>query len=321
LPRASPNAFWSRAHFPLSGSGGSTWIAAIGKEVASYGIWFFILGVSTTIIFLTDNLVVGYFIGTSAVAIYSIAAAWRNMRGRVVLAFNWVLTPVAATYDAKGDLARQQRLLIQGTRASLAYAIFMTAIFLTYGDAIIRSWVGPGFEKAAVVLALLTLPSAASITQMTTSSVLQGMAKHKSLALILLGRSAGQPGAEPPLGKAAWHLRASRLGTDFDHNDQRLGRPTHSGLSHHLDALGRYYTTAFCQLSWALCRVVPIVAVRYFWQPPVRGSDRFLPGGGPALLCRGVWFVLQQKCPVGSPLCFVATLVPTNRSLFHAKPW
>src|SRR5580700_3208773 len=94
--------------------------------------------------------------------------------------------PVAAAYDAQADLSKQRQLLLLGTRASFAAAIFMATIFLAYGRRIVHIWVGSGFEQAAVVLAILTFPLVTQSSQMTTLMVLQGMAKHKNLSLIYL---------------------------------------------------------------------------------------------------------------------------------------
>ncbi|HTS17293.1 MAG TPA: oligosaccharide flippase family protein [Verrucomicrobiae bacterium] len=156
------------------------------RETYSTSIWFLILAVSVRISFFTDNVVIGYFRSTGEVAIYSIAGRLAQYALVGVHAFNLVLMPVAAAYDAHADLSKQRQLLLLGTRASFAAAIFMATIFLAYGGQIIHIWVGAGFEQAAVVLAILTLPLVTQSSQMTTLMVLQGMAKHKNLSLIYL---------------------------------------------------------------------------------------------------------------------------------------
>lgn len=156
------------------------------RETYATSIWFLILAVSVRISFFTDNVVIGYFRSTGEVAVYSIAGRLAQYALIAVHAFNLVLMPVAAAYDARADSSKQRQLLLLGTRASFAAAIFMATIFLAYGGRIIHIWVGTGFEQAAVVLAILTLPLVTQSSQMTTLMVLQGMAKHKSLSLIYL---------------------------------------------------------------------------------------------------------------------------------------
>jgi O-antigen/teichoic acid export membrane protein len=148
--------------------------------------WFLILALSVRISFFTDNVVLGYFRTTGEVAVYSIAGRLAQYALLAVHGFNLVLMPVAAAYDAQADLSKQRRLLLLGTRASFAAAIFMATIFLAYGRQVIRVWVGPGFEQAAVVLAILSIPIATQSAQTTTLAVVQGMAKHKNLSLIYL---------------------------------------------------------------------------------------------------------------------------------------
>ena len=156
------------------------------RETYATSIWFLILAISVRISFFTDNIVLGYFRTTGEVAIYSIAGRLTQYALVAVAAFNVVLMPVSAGYDAQADLARQRRLLLLGTRASFAAAIFIATIFLAYGGQIIHIWVGSGFELAAIVLAILTFPLITQASQTTTLMVMQGMAKHKNLSLIYL---------------------------------------------------------------------------------------------------------------------------------------
>jgi len=152
-------------------------------------IWFLILAISVRISFFTDNVVIGYFRTTGEVAVYSIAGRLAQYALVAVAAFNVVLMPVSAGYDAQADLSKQRRLLLLGTRASFAAAIFMATIFLAYGRRIIHIWVGSGFEQAAIVLAILTFPMITQASQTTTLIVMQGMAKHKNLSLIYLAEA------------------------------------------------------------------------------------------------------------------------------------
>jgi O-antigen/teichoic acid export membrane protein len=156
------------------------------RETYATSIWFLILAISVRISFFTDNIVIGFFLGTTAVAIYSIAARLAQYAFVAAHALNVVLMPIAARFDSQADTARQRQLLLMGTRASFATAVFMATIFLAYGGQIIHVWVGKGFEQGATVLAILTVPMITSSSQMTTLVVLQGMAKHKTLSLIYL---------------------------------------------------------------------------------------------------------------------------------------
>jgi O-antigen/teichoic acid export membrane protein len=159
------------------------------RDTYATSIWFLILAISVRISFFTDNVVIGYFRTTGEVAVYSIAGRLAQYALIAVNAFNLVLMPVSAAYDAQADLSKQRRLLLLGTRASFAAAIFMATIFLAYGRRIIYIWVGSGFGQAAIVLAILTFPMITQASQTTTLIVMQGMAKHKNLSLIYLAEA------------------------------------------------------------------------------------------------------------------------------------
>ncbi len=75
------------------------------RETYATSIWFLILAVSVRISFFTDNIVIGYFRSTGEVAVYSIAVRLAQYALVAVAAFNVVLMPVSAGYDAQADLA------------------------------------------------------------------------------------------------------------------------------------------------------------------------------------------------------------------------
>jgi O-antigen/teichoic acid export membrane protein len=237
------------------------------RETYAISVWFLILAISVRISFFTDNIVIGYFLGTAPVAVYSIAARLAQYALVAVSAFNVVLMPLATSYDAKADLASQRRLLLLGTRASFAAAIFMATIFVAYGGQLIHVWVGKGFEQAAVVLSILTVPIVFQAAQTTTVIVVQGMAKHKTLSLICLAEAVANLVLSLILVKPMGMIGVA-LGTALTSTFSSLiAKPIFVCRILSID-LADYYRQAFLPVILGTAPLVALlVSFRYVWLP------------------------------------------------------
>jgi len=269
------------------------------RETYATSIWFLILAVSTRISFFTDNIVLGYFRSTGEVAVYSIAGRLAQYALIAVHAFNLVLMPVSAGYDAQADLTKQRRLLLLGTRASLAAAIFMGTIFLAYGGRIIHIWVGPGFEKAGLLLAILTLPIITQSAQTTTLVVAQGMAKHKNLSLIYLAEALANlvlslvlVQLKGPYGGMVGVALGTALTNTFS---SLIAKPIYVCRLLSL-RLGDYYRQAYLPvLVGTSPLVVLIVCAQYVWLPQKFITMAIFCTAAAAVYFSGVYFLFFTK--------------------------
>lgn len=166
----------------------------IAKSVYRYGFWFFLQIVAARISALSDNITVGIFIGTSAVAVYSFALRLIAIARESGHSLANAVYPLAAGHDARGELHKQQRLLMITTQASLGFALLVATFFLGYGGEILSAWIGTGLTAAqihqsVVVLFMLTIPTLGVLTQQTNGAVIQGVDGHRILAYLLLGEA------------------------------------------------------------------------------------------------------------------------------------
>ncbi|HVM62397.1 MAG TPA: oligosaccharide flippase family protein [Verrucomicrobiae bacterium] len=237
------------------------------RETYATSIWFLILAVSVRISFFTDNIVIGYFRTTGEVAVYSIAGRLAQYALVAVNAFNLVLMPVSAAYDAQANLAKQRRLLLLGTRASFAAAIFMATIFLAYGRQIVHIWIGSGFEQAAIALAILTFPMITQSSQTTTLIVMQGMAKHKTLSLIYLGEAIANLVLSLILVRPLGMIGVA-LGTALTNTlSSLIVQPLYVCRVLSLD-IADYYRKAFLPVLLATVPLIALIAgFQYIWLP------------------------------------------------------
>ena len=153
------------------------------KEVFSFGIWSTIRSVTTMIPTRVTPLVVGGLLGVSLVAPLSIAARLIATASAILVAATGVITPIATALHAREDHERQQDLLVEGGKYSLAAATLMLALFLLLGKPLIHLWVGPEMALAYPLLALMAIGRWVSMSQVVTRGVITAQAKHRWLAL------------------------------------------------------------------------------------------------------------------------------------------
>ena len=156
------------------------------KALVSYGGFRFISIVSNQLIFYSDSLVIGLYLGAEAITYFAIAGSLMNTGRNVVSLVTDTLTPSAARMDATDDVSGLQRLLILGTRMALLVALPLCLGFIFLGEQFMTLWMGKEFAYCATILAVLTIPQFTSMAQYVSTAVLSSMAKHNVLAYIAL---------------------------------------------------------------------------------------------------------------------------------------
>jgi O-antigen/teichoic acid export membrane protein len=159
---------------------------AASRELFGFSVYRFIWIVSNQLIFYSDAVVIGIFLGAGAITSYAIATTLINYARTVVFLLLDPFYPSAARMDAKGDFAELQRLLIVGTRIALVVALPLCIGLLFLGRQFITLWVGSAYAGGAVVLMVLVIPQFFSMPQYVSALVLAGMARHRTFAYVAL---------------------------------------------------------------------------------------------------------------------------------------
>lgn len=154
------------------------------KGLFGFGVYRFLWIVSNQLIFYTDSVVIGIFLGAKAITFYAIAGSLVNYGRNVVSLAADTFAPVASRLDAKSDWIGLQKLQILGTRITLLIGLPMCLGFLFLGKQFIVLWMGSQYAVSALYLTVLTIPQFTSMTQYISAQVLVGMARHKVLAYI-----------------------------------------------------------------------------------------------------------------------------------------
>lgn len=105
----------------------------------------------------TDKLVLGVFLGTSAVTLYEIGAKLNSL----ITSFSGLSVsatlPVAAELNAQNRHASLLSLFLRGTKIVATLVVPIIVILVAMAGPFINAWFGPGFETAVPVAQLLLL--------------------------------------------------------------------------------------------------------------------------------------------------------------------
>ena len=160
------------------------------RDLFGFGIYRFIWIVANQLIFYSDSVVIGIFLGASSITFFAIAGSLINYGRSIVSLLTDTLVPTAARLDAKQDLAGLQKLLIMGTRMALIVSLPTCLGLMFLGKQFIVLWMGAPYAGAAVFLVVLTIPQFGSMSQYVSALILAGMAKHKVLAYLVFAEGA-----------------------------------------------------------------------------------------------------------------------------------
>ncbi len=156
------------------------------RDLFGFSIYRFIWITANQLIFYSDAVVIGIFLGAAAITPYAIAGTLINYGRNIVSLVTDTLYPAAARMDAKADLAGLQRLLVVATRIALLVTLPLCLGFLFLGRQFITLWMGPAYADSAVLLMVLTIPQFGSMSQYGSVLILTGMARHRALAYFAL---------------------------------------------------------------------------------------------------------------------------------------
>lgn len=154
------------------------WSSSIGKEITRYGIWAFLIVLATRIIYQTDLIVVGIFLGPTAVTTYAIAIILVDQLRLMMQTANSILTPRLSALNASGEKQAQQELILKWSFLSALLAIFVGVPLVVNGQAFIALWMGVGFETSGRILSVLVLPFFVTAPSLALSSYLFATSQH-----------------------------------------------------------------------------------------------------------------------------------------------
>jgi O-antigen/teichoic acid export membrane protein len=175
-------AFAARRTFPEMRIVPSRFSAVHVREVSAFSLYLFVISIAIQVGTHVDNLIVGGFLGTTAVAVYTVAMRLSEYHRQLCGQFSGFLFPLIVRYHADKDGTALRTTLVEGTRIGLALATLVALGMVVLGRELIQLWMGPGFEAAVIPLYILAGAGIVMVAQGPTGNILLGTGQHRMVA-------------------------------------------------------------------------------------------------------------------------------------------
>ena len=159
------------------------------REVTSFSLYLFVIDIAIQLGFNLDNLVLGAFLGTSAVAVYAVASRLADYQRQLCNQFNGLLFPVVVGMGARADLPRLQETLLHGTRLAFGLVLGVTVCLVVFAEPLVRTWMGAEFLESLPALYALALAGLVLVGQGPLGNILLGTGRHRLVAAAALSEA------------------------------------------------------------------------------------------------------------------------------------
>jgi len=129
-----------------------------------------------------DLVLVGILLGPEDAGVYAVAVRGAAMIGIPLTVINATSAPTFARLWARGERARLQRELTLTVRSAVAVTVVVAAAFIVFGGAFLDLF-GPGFERGAGPLVVLTVGRVLGTAAGPTGTLLAMTGQERAAAL------------------------------------------------------------------------------------------------------------------------------------------
>ena len=153
------------------------------RRIRSYSLFLSLQAGLAQLVLKTDEIVIGMFLPVAAITPYAVGMKLNNAVRTLGQQLVSTLFPVAAQLHGERDNARLSRLVIDGTRMTLGIGLPTALSVLVLADPLLRVWMGPGYETAAVVTGLLLVHTMGAMVIWVPVTVAQAIGTVKIFTL------------------------------------------------------------------------------------------------------------------------------------------
>lgn len=161
--------------------------ADLVRTVIGYSTSVMLINASGVVKKKTDEIVIGAVLPIARVTPYAIARRISDVPEILTYQFVRVLMPLASHLHGKEDRQRLRALYVASTRLVLAMFIPVGGALVVLAGPFLAAWVGEEYAGSADIVLILISASILEVCLFPASSVLQGMGRHRPLAIFAAG--------------------------------------------------------------------------------------------------------------------------------------
>ena len=152
------------------------------RDITSFSLYLFLISIAYHLATNVDNLVIGAYVGTAAIAVYTVSVRLTEYQREFCGKFTGFLFPLVVRFHESRDDDSLRATLIDGTRIALALVVCVALGLVVFGRGLIHIWMGTGFEATVVPLYVLALAGIVMVAQGPTGTILLGTGSHRLVA-------------------------------------------------------------------------------------------------------------------------------------------
>jgi O-antigen/teichoic acid export membrane protein len=162
------------------------------SELASFGIFTWLQGLSSVAFTHVDRLLVGATLGTSTLAIYTICVqATQPIHGLIAAALNFLFPHISSRHEA-GEHASSRRMFRFVMPLNFLLAAVLSAPFILFPRELLRLWMGAEFARVGhTLLSLLAISFALLALTVVPHYTLLALGRVKFVSSLNIATGAG----------------------------------------------------------------------------------------------------------------------------------
>ena len=152
------------------------------KLIFSYGAFSFLIHVSASLIYASDNVVIGAYLPVSAVTFYAIGGNLVEYARALVSGISQTMTPLASSMEVRTGETQMQRIVLFSSRAGTMVMLPVALTFILRGSSFVGLWMGAQYaELSGQVLRILSITLLLWAANAVTAGSLLGLSKHRPI--------------------------------------------------------------------------------------------------------------------------------------------
>lgn len=154
------------------------------KEIFHYSFYIFLNIIIDRVYWGTDRVIIGKYIGVTAVGIYSIASIFNNLYMNFSTAISGVLFPKINRLIVEDKHEEISNLFIRAGRLQYILLGLISSGFILFGKEFICLWLGEGYSEVYKIALWIMIPLTVPLIQNTGIAIMQARNMHQFRSII-----------------------------------------------------------------------------------------------------------------------------------------
>lgn len=152
----------------------------------------FVVQVATIIVYQqTDRLVLGIFLGASAITLYEAAGKFQGVVAQITGFATSAVVPLASRMDAEKRHSSLQTLFLRGTKYTAALIAPVVVTLMVLAEPLLRRWLGPEFVSQTTAARVIVFPQLLLALGPVGDSIIVGQGKLPKRIPYVIGITLG----------------------------------------------------------------------------------------------------------------------------------